>query len=158
MDELRKKAQPIVNGDPNVETDSQIFSAYVLSDKFRDEVIAYLVEVKTDDSKKAISDIEKFQDGVYSLIQTGPLRVQLVDYSFEGISGSPFSSSDSCEAYDDGETRKRIARMIGLAEIPERDPDALRRLEGKIKRESLSEGFDAIEEVRSVRENWADYQ
>jgi hypothetical protein len=156
LDELRKKAHPIMSRNPDIETDARMLCDLVLNEVYNDEVIAYLVEAKTDDIKKVIGDIIRFRNEAF---HSTPPKIQPVKYTVTRNKRGEHrrGGMETSEAYNDSAARARIAKMLGLESVPQEDPGAMDRIKGKIQLES-GEFFDGVEEIRSVRETWADYR
>jgi hypothetical protein len=57
-------------------------------------------------------------------------------------------------SFSDIEARIKLARLIGLNDLPKPDPNAIYRLDGILgKQLSKDKRFDSVELVRSVRDN-----
>lgn len=158
--ELENKARRIIHQQPELIRDPAKMHDFVLYAHTDDEVIAYLVEVKNDDNRLRISDIEKFIDHVsIHFTPKRPLKIHLVKYS---DIGKNIDSTNSLFVQpieiDDSEARKRIAKRIGLTKVPKPDKEAISRLEGMIKRDKKFGNIDSVNMVRAVREDWTDYQ
>lgn len=55
------------------------------------------------------------------------------------------------QSLPDIEARKKLAKLVGLTELPKLDPEAIYRLRGKIAKDIPDEQYDSVDLVRAVR-------
>jgi hypothetical protein len=149
-DDLRQQASEILKENPQIMSNPDVFLRLILERDIPEQLVAYFTEVISD-GNRGLVDIQILQDQT-TMVFNPPRKVYQIEV---------FPSEDQFKVrseMDDLNTRMKIAKMIGLKELPSMDPNAIYELDGYLGRKFPKDTLDSVDLVKSVREDWLDPQ